>query len=69
MVTEPLPPLVIVTFVPATICVTPPFKAYDAVDANEAVPANCEVLEPVYELKEAVVNNPLPPPPIAAEAV
>jgi hypothetical protein len=131
MVTEPLPPLVIVTFVPATICVTPPFKAYDAVDANEldialedetanealvilfdpngpntfepvikddvnellaqdavpnkepvndpeneplppcaklevkaneAVPANCEVLEPVYELKEAVVNNPLPPP-------
>jgi len=35
--------------------------------ANEAVPANCEVFEPVYELNEDVVTNDpvsiLPPDP------
>ena len=55
--------------------------AYDAVcavmvvlatDAYDAVPANCEVLDPVYALNDAVVTSDpesILVPPIAADAV
>ncbi len=58
------------------------FVAYDAVcavivvlatDAYDAVPANCEVLEPVYALSDAVVTSEpvstTPPPPKPADDV
>jgi hypothetical protein len=32
-------------------------EMFDAVRANDEVPANCEVFDPVYELKEDVVTN------------
>ena len=57
------------------------FVAYDAVcavmvvpapDAYDAVPANCEVLDPVYALNDPVVTKDpesILVPPIAADAV
>ena len=42
IVTEPKPPLVTVILVPATICVTPPFSAYEALIAFEILPLKYE---------------------------